>query len=144
MIPTGISPTEAAFEVIGLVNAKSIIDYMFFDTKIGVAAFLIGILATVWQSVKEADFSILWGYLMMFLALTFLFIKPMASLEGASSTMEIAGWKENTTEGSLKDAFIDSGKSTIAPEFAAAEAELLAVWKPIVQRWGQEVLLNKH
>ena len=35
MIPAGVSPTEAAFEVIGLVNAKSIIDFLFFDTSCG-------------------------------------------------------------------------------------------------------------
>lgn len=28
MIATGVSPTEAAFEVVGLVNAKSIIDFL--------------------------------------------------------------------------------------------------------------------
>ncbi len=54
--------------------------------------------------------------------------------------LQVVKWWEAEAD----NAFIDSGKSTIAPEFAAAEAELLAVWKPIVQRWGQEVLLNKH
>ena len=62
MIPTGISPTEAAFEVIGLVNAKSIIDFLFFETKIGLAVFLIGLLTTLWRSVKETDFSILGAF----------------------------------------------------------------------------------
>ncbi len=111
MIPTGISPTEAAFEVIGLVNAKSIMDFLFFDTKLGSAIFLIGILTTLWRSVKETDFSILWSYLILFSVLLFLFIKPMASLENASSTMEAAGWQETTTQDALKDAFIDTGKT---------------------------------
>ena len=69
MIPTGISPTEAAFEVIGLVNAKSIIDFLFFETQIGAVVFLIGMLTALWRSVKETDFSVLWSYLMMFSAL---------------------------------------------------------------------------
>jgi hypothetical protein len=111
MIPTGISPTEAAFEVIGLVNAKSIIDFLFFETKIGLAVFLIGLLTTLWRSVKETDFSVLWSFLIMFCILLFIFIKPMANLENASSTMEAAGWKGSTTQEALKDAFIDSGKS---------------------------------
>ncbi len=111
MIPTGISPTEAAFEVIGLVNAKSIIDFLFFETKIGLAVFLIGLLTVLWRSVKETDFSILWSYLIMFCILLFIFIKPMANLENAISTMEAAGWKGNTTQEALKDAFTDSGKS---------------------------------
>ena len=111
MIPTGISPTEAAFEVIGLVNAKSITDFLFFGTKIGLAVFLIGLLTSLWRSVKETDFSVLWSYLMMFCILLFLFIKPMASLENATSTMEAAGWKGTSTQDSLKEAFIDSGKA---------------------------------
>ena len=112
MIPTGVSPTEAAFEVIGLVNAKSIMDFLFLNTKIGVVAFLIGILTALWESVKEADFSALWSYLILFCALTFIFIKPMASLEDTSSTMEQAGWKETTTADSLKEAFVDTGKTS--------------------------------
>ena len=98
MIPTGISPTEAAFEVVGLVNAKSIIDFLFFETKIGLAVYLIGLLTALWRSVKETDFSILWSYLIMFCILLLIFIKPMASLEDATSTMEAAGWKGYTTQ----------------------------------------------
>ncbi len=45
-------------------------------------------------------------------------------------------------EAEADNAFIDSGKSTIQAEFAAAEAELFSTWKPIIQRWGQEVLAN--
>jgi hypothetical protein len=111
MIPTGISPTEAAFEVIGLVNAKSIIDFLFFETKIGLAIFLIGLLTSLWRSVRETDFSVLWSYLIMFCILLFIFIKPMASLENATSTMEAAGWKGTSTQDSLKETFIDSGKA---------------------------------
>ena len=111
MIPTGISPTEAAFEVIGLVNAKSIIDFLFFETQIGAVVFLIGMLTALWRSVKETDFSVLWSYLMMFCIFLFIFIKPMGSLEDATSTMEAAGWKGTSTQEALKDAFIDTGKA---------------------------------
>jgi len=111
MIPTGISPTEAAFEVIGLVNAKSIIDFLFFETRIGLAVFLIGLLTALWRSAKETDFSVLWSYLFMFCIILFIFIKPMASLESATSTMETAGWKGTSTQEALKEAFIDSSKA---------------------------------
>ncbi|MFH1691997.1 MAG: conjugal transfer protein TraG N-terminal domain-containing protein [Candidatus Omnitrophota bacterium] len=111
MIPTGISPTEAAFEIIGLVNAKSIIDFLFFETKIGLAAFLIGFLTFLWRSIKEANFSALWSYLVMFCILLFVFIKPMAGLENAASTMEAAGWKGVGAQEALRDAFADSGKA---------------------------------
>jgi len=111
MIPAGISPTEAAFEVIGLVNARSIMDLLFFDTKVGAAVFFIGLLTSLWRSIRETDFSALWGFLMMFLILLFIFIKPMANLEDATSTMEQAGWKGDNTTQSLKDTFFDVGRT---------------------------------
>ena len=46
-------------------------------------------------------------------------------------------------EEAADNAFIDSGKTTIQPEVAAAEAVLIKTWKPIVQRWGREVLTNR-
>jgi hypothetical protein len=111
MIPTGVSPTEAAFEVIGLVNAKSIIDFLFFETRIGAAVFLIGLLISLWRSVRETDFSVLWGFLIMLCILLIIFIKPMANLEDVTSTMEEAGWKGDSTMESLKDTFFDDGKT---------------------------------
>jgi hypothetical protein len=111
MIPTGISPTEAAFEVIGLVNAKSIMDFLFFNTRIGAAVFLIGLLISVWRSVRETHFSTLWSYLIKFGIILFIFIKPMGNLENATSTMEAGGWEGTTTQETLKGTFIDSGKT---------------------------------
>lgn len=40
------------------------------------------------------------------------------------------------------NAFIDSSKTTIQPEVAAAEADLVRIWKPIVQRWGNAILAS--
>ncbi|QAT16670.1 hypothetical protein BU251_02455 [Candidatus Velamenicoccus archaeovorus] len=111
MIPMGISPTEAAFEVVGLVNAKSIMDYLFINTKTGAAVFLIGLLFSLWTAVKEADYSCLWGYVFMYFALLFIFIKPMANIANATSTMEQAGWNESTTQQILQNTFIDTGKT---------------------------------
>ncbi|WP_164908824.1 conjugal transfer protein TraG N-terminal domain-containing protein [Candidatus Velamenicoccus archaeovorus] len=107
----GISPTEAAFEVVGLVNAKSIMDYLFINTKTGAAVFLIGLLFSLWTAVKEADYSCLWGYVFMYFALLFIFIKPMANIANATSTMEQAGWNESTTQQILQNTFIDTGKT---------------------------------
>ena len=111
MVPMGVSPVEAAFEVIGLVNAKSIMDFLFFDTQVGVAIFLIGFLSSLWRSVREADFSALGGFLIVFFILLFIFIKPMLNLEDATSTMEEAGWKGDSTAQALKDTFFDTGKT---------------------------------
>ena len=53
--------------------------------------------------------------------------------------LDIVKWWEAEAD----SAFKDCGKETIQPEMAAAEAELINTWKPIVQRWGQEVLANR-
>ena len=45
-------------------------------------------------------------------------------------------------EADADNAFIDSGKNTIQPEVAAAEADLIRIWKPMVQRWGKAVLAS--
>ena len=47
----------------------------------------------------------------MFCLFLFIFIKPMAGLENATSTMEKAGWKGDTTWETLKDTFLDTGKA---------------------------------
>ena len=43
-------------------------------------------------------------------------------------------------EAEADNAFLDSGKSSIQEEFAAAEAQLVSTWKPVVQSWGKEVI----
>ena len=50
--------------------------------------------------------------------------------------LEVVKWWEAEAD----NAFKDSGKATIQPEMAAAEAQLVKTWKPIVQNWGREVL----
>lgn len=50
--------------------------------------------------------------------------------------LEIVKWWEAEAD----NAFKDSGKSTIQPEMAKAESELIKTWKPIVQAWGREVI----
>ena len=42
-------------------------------------------------------------------------------------------------EADADNAFVDSGKATIAPEVARMEAELSATWKPVIQQWGKLV-----
>ena len=46
----------------------------------------------------------------------------------------------NTWEANADNAFLESGKSSVESEVKAAEDQLFATWKPIVQRWGQAVL----
>ena len=43
-------------------------------------------------------------------------------------------------ESEADNAFKESGKVTIQTEMRAAEAELITIWKPIIQKWGNRVL----
>ena len=45
-------------------------------------------------------------------------------------------------EADADNAFLDSGKTTVQSEVAAAEADLIRTWKPLVQRWGSAVLAD--
>lgn len=42
-------------------------------------------------------------------------------------------------EADADNAFLESGKSSVESEVAAAENELERVWKPIVQNWGKRI-----
>ena len=50
--------------------------------------------------------------------------------------LAIVKWWESEAD----NAFIESGKSTIAPEMAESESELINTWKPLIQKWGRQVL----
>ncbi|MEI6648309.1 MAG: type 1 glutamine amidotransferase [Actinomycetes bacterium] len=43
-------------------------------------------------------------------------------------------------EADADNAFLESGKKTVEPEMAAAEAELELIWKPVIQNWGRLIL----
>lgn len=99
----GISPIEAGFEVIGLVNCKLIMDYLFSDTRFGQMIIMAGCLIAFVQSYKKFDFSFLFNYFIMSLVLWFLFIKPVIGLGDTTSTMEKEGWKQTTTQDILEN-----------------------------------------
>jgi GMP synthase-like glutamine amidotransferase len=50
--------------------------------------------------------------------------------------LEIVKWWEAEAD----NAFKDSGKKSIQAEMAAAESALASTWKPVIERWGKEVL----
>ena len=40
-------------------------------------------------------------------------------------------------EADADNAFLESGKSSVEEEVRRAEAELVRVWKPVIQGWGK-------
>jgi len=94
----GISPMEAAFEVVGLVNCKQIMNFLFVDTRIGVAIVLVGYILSFIQTFKKQDFSYLFSYFFMSIALWALFIKPVVNFGDTRSAMEKEGWTQTTSK----------------------------------------------
>ena len=52
----GLTPVDAALSAWGLNVAQSFIEFLFYRTHLGVAAFAIGFLYSVWQSAREGNF----------------------------------------------------------------------------------------
>lgn len=110
MVPVGVSPIESAFEIMGLVNAKAIIEFLFKDNGFGRVFFAIGLIAVIWKVLKEEDISSAVRYLFTSIILTFLFINPVRSLGGITSEMEASGWKDRSTKEVLEDQFVEKDK----------------------------------
>ncbi len=90
----GVTPTEAAFEVIGLTNCKLFMDFIFKDTHLGLTAFLLGFLASLWQSVQRQNFQPLISFLLLFSVVWFIFIVPVSGVPKVTSTMENYGYEQ--------------------------------------------------
>lgn len=110
MVPVGVSPVESAFEVMGLINAKAIIDFLFKEKGFGQAFFAIGLIAVIWKVLKEEDISSAVRYLFTSIILAFLFVNPVRSLGGVTSEMEAMGWKDRSTKEVLEDKFVEKDK----------------------------------
>ena len=106
----GISPMEAAFEVVGLVNCKQIMNFLFVDTRIGVAIVLVGYILSFIQTFKKQDFSYLFSYFFMSIALWALFIKPVVNFGDTRSAMEKEGWTPTTSKDYLVNELSEENK----------------------------------
>jgi len=93
-----VTSIEAGFEVIGLTNSKLIMDFLFKETAIGLSAFAIGFIISLWKSARRGDFFYLFHFLFLFIAVWFIFIVPVTGTPRAISTMETFGYKEIPTE----------------------------------------------
>ncbi len=99
----GVTPIEAAFDVIGLTNSKLIMDFIFLDTKIGIIVFIIGFLFALWTSMVSGAFAHLGKYLFLFFTIWFLFVIPSTTTPNVTSTMETGGFDQITADEILTD-----------------------------------------
>jgi len=101
----GITPVEAAFDVIGLTNAKLIMDYFFFDTKWGLLIFSIGFLYSLWVSVERENLKHFYYYILLSFLVWFIFVKPVSPVPATTSTMEVTGSYEKVKANDLVEQY---------------------------------------
>lgn len=85
-------------------------NFLFVDTHFGQMVILVGCIISFVQSYKKFDLSYMFSYLMMTLALWFLFIKPVVSLGDTTSAMEKEGWSRTTTNDYLENQYVEGEK----------------------------------
>lgn len=102
MVTLGVTPVEAAFEVIGLTNCKLVMDFLFKETLLGVTVFAAGFIMSLWQSVQKGSFGIFFKFIFLFLFIWFIFIVPVTGRPTPHSTMEKFGYKELQAEDIVK------------------------------------------
>ncbi len=90
----GLTPIDSAIEAWGLNCSQKITDYLFFQTSIGILAFAIGFVGSVWQSAQNANFKYFFIFIGIFLISFLLFIIPQRQEPTIKSAVEVYGKSE--------------------------------------------------
>ena len=93
----GITPIDAAFELIGLCNAQQLTHYIFFQTMGGALIFAVGFVFSLWAAVSKGTFKPFFTFLILFFSMWILFIVPTVQEPSVTSTMEQNGYSDITT-----------------------------------------------
>ncbi len=117
----GITPIDAAFELMGLHQAQALTRFIFIETVAGKLVFAAGFISSLVAGLEKGNFRPLGVFLFLFFTLWFLFVMPQTTVIGSVSTMEQGGYKEVTTTQILEKAGYT--KVTVDPLL-----DLLARW----------------
>jgi len=93
----GVTPVESAFTIIGLVNCKYLMDFIFRQTPIGAIIFLIGLFASILEVRRKGRAEFLWHYLWLFFGLWLVFVAVSRPVPQTTSRMEAAGTADTST-----------------------------------------------
>lgn len=99
----GITPIDAAFEVMGLVQAGNIMRFLFIETFIGKAAFAIGFVLSLKGALDTGNMRLVLIYVLVFFCAWFLVVMPRVKIGNTMSAMEENGLKAGTTQEILKN-----------------------------------------
>ena len=100
----GITPIDAAFELMGLHQALALTRFIFVETVAGKLVFAVGFISSLAAGLEKGNFRPLGIFLFLFFTLWFLFVMPQTPLVGSVSTMERGGYTQATTTQILEKA----------------------------------------
>ena len=92
----GITPVDAAFELMGLHQAQVLMRFIFLEMLAGKVIFAFGFISSIRSGMEKGNFKSLFVFLMMFFSLWFLFMMPRAKVADPVSAMERSGYHEIT------------------------------------------------
>lgn len=87
----GLTPIDTEISVFGLVWSEKLNDLFFVKSQIGLVAFAVGFLGSLWESSKRANFKYFIVFLCIFFTGLFLFVIPQHLLGSIKSAQETYG-----------------------------------------------------
>ncbi len=109
----GITPIDAAFEVMGLVQAENLMRFLFVETLIGKAVFGVGFVLSLKSAMDAGSLRTVLIYALMFFSVWFLVVMPKIRIGNVMCAMEQNGGRVGTTQEILKNNGYGEGKTIL-------------------------------
>ncbi len=109
----GITPIDAAFEVMGLVQAENLMRFLFVETLIGKAVFGVGFVLSLKSVMDAGSLRAVLIFALMFFSVWFLVVIPKIRIGNVTCAMEQNGTTAGTTQEILKNNGFGEGKTIL-------------------------------
>jgi hypothetical protein len=109
----GITPIDAAFEVMGLVQAENLMRFLFVETLIGKAVFGVGFVLSLKSAMDAGSLRAVLIFALMFFSVWFLVVIPKIRIGNVTCAMEQNGTSAGTTQEILKNNGYGEGKTIL-------------------------------
>ncbi len=122
----GLTPIDSALSAWGLICSQKLTEFFFSQSHLGITAFAIGFVWSVWESSREANFKYFAIFIVLSLVGIFLFILPQRQETNIKSAMEAhGGGNINPTAQSLKDSQTHDNSMPLVLSFIGQMADMV-------------------